>query len=266
MFEAKGLHLCAAYTPCTGSFVLQPLLGLLHNCCVAICTTLLNLIKIYKPYSDFQTLACFMYEEEFKEIKLVVLHRLANLQPTLTYHSPAHTLDVLQQCERIAAAEGLTGQRELFLLRVAALYHDTGFLTRYADHEEESCRIFLADAVHHSFSEEDKNDVLHMIMATRLPQQPETLSERIICDADLDYLGRADFPTIGDRLRREFISHGIVANNDGWQDLQLRFLHAHQYHTASSRALREPVKQLHLQECIRERELTRREKELKVKD
>jgi hypothetical protein len=206
-----------------------------------------------------------MYEEEFKKIKLGVMRHLANLQPSLTYHSTEHTLDVLEQCERIAVAEGLTGPRELFLLRVAALYHDTGFVNRYADHEAESCRIFLSDAVHHSFSEEEKNDVLHMIMATRLPQQPVTLAEKIICDADLDYLGRPDFAVIGDRLRREFISHGVVSDNDGWQDLQLRFLHAHQYHTASSKALREPVKQKHLQACVHEREMGLKEKEVKIR-
>jgi uncharacterized protein len=207
-----------------------------------------------------------MYEEEFKKIKLGVLRRLANLQPTLTYHSTEHTLDVLEQCERIAAIEGLTNSRELFLLRVAALYHDTGFLNRYGDHEAESCRIFLSDAARYRFSEEDKTTIEHLIMATRLPQQPATLAEQIICDADLDYLGRPDFLKLGDRLRREFLCHGIVADNDGWQDLQLRFLHAHQYHTASSKTLREPVKQLHLQECIQERELSLKEREAGIKN
>lgn len=207
-----------------------------------------------------------MYEEEFKQIKLGVMRQLANLQPTLTYHSPAHTLDVLEQCERIATAEGLTDPRRMFLLKVAALYHDIGFLNRYSDHEEESCRIFLADATQHTFSEEEKNDVLHMIMATRLPQQPATLAERIICDADLDYLGRTDFPTIGDRLRREFISHGIVADDDGWQDLQLRFLNAHHYHTESSKTLREPVKQKHLQACRQERELGIKKEGIRIRN
>lgn len=207
-----------------------------------------------------------MYEEEFNKIKLGVLRRLAHLHPTLLYHSTEHTLDVLEQCERIASVEGLINARELFLLRVAALYHDTGFLNGYANHEAESCRIFLADAAQYTFSEADKTTVQHLIMATRLPQQPATLAEQIICDADLDYLGRPDFLKLGDRLRREFLSHGIVADNEGWQDLQLRFLHAHQYHTASSQLLREPVKQLHLQECVRERELSRREKQLRIKD
>lgn len=195
-----------------------------------------------------------MFEEEFKKIKQGVMRRLEALHSNLTYHTTDHTLDVLEQCVRIAEAEGVTNTKELFLLRVAALYHDTGFLNRYANHEEESCRIFLADAARLNFSEEDKKEVLHLIMATRIPQQPATLTERIICDADLDYLGRQDFRRIGDGLRREFISFGIVADDEEWRDLQLRFLKAHSYHTASSRRLREPVKQKNLLAAEREQQ------------
>ena len=191
-----------------------------------------------------------MYEEEFEKVKRTVTHRLQRLAPDLTYHSLPHTMDVLEQCERIAAAEGFTDKRALFLLRIAALYHDTGFLTQYAYHEEESCRIFLADAADLTLSEEDKNDILHLIMATRVPQQPTTLAERIICDADLDYLGREDFATIGDNLRREFLSYGVVGSNEEWNERQCRFLSAHQFHTASSKKLREPVKQKNLAACI----------------
>lgn len=191
-----------------------------------------------------------MNDEGFEKIKLGVSGQLKNLAPDLTYHTLEHTLDVLEQCERIAAVEGLSDPRELFLLRVAALYHDTGFLLQYAHHEEASCRIFLADATRLDLSEEDKNDVLHLIMATQLPQQPNTLAERIICDADLDYLGRDDFAPNSDGLRREFLSYRIVANNEEWHERQLSFLKAHHYHTASSRKLREPVKQRNLQRCV----------------
>ena len=191
-----------------------------------------------------------MNDEGFEKIKHGVTDQLKNLSPNLTYHTIEHTLDVLEQSERIAAAEGLTNPRELFLLRLAALYHDTGFLYQYAHHEEASCRIFLADSVWLDLSEEDKNDVLHLIMATQLPQQPETLAERIICDADLDYLGRDDFAPNSDGLRREFLAYRIVANNEEWHERQLSFLKAHHYHTTSSRKLREPVKQRNLQRCL----------------
>ena len=42
-----------------------------------------------------------------------------------------------------------------------------------------------------------------MIMATRIPQSPSNQLERILCDADLDYLGRDDFYEIGGRLFEE---------------------------------------------------------------
>lgn len=191
-----------------------------------------------------------MHDEGFEKIKLGVTGQLKNLSPDLTYHTIEHTLDVLEQCERIAAAEGFTNPRELFLLRLAALYHDAGFLHQYVQHEEASCRIFLSDAARLDLSEEDKNDVLHLIMATQLPQQPNTLAERIICDADLDYLGRDDFPHISDRLRHEFLIYHIIASNEEWHVRQLNFLKTHRYHTASSRKLREPVKQRNLQRCV----------------
>jgi uncharacterized protein len=190
-----------------------------------------------------------MYEAEFETVKRRVMDRLRTLPPSLSYHSPEHTLDVLEQCERIAQAEGLTNERQLFLLRLAALYHDTGYLHQYSQHEEESCRIFLSDATHLSLSEEDKNDIIHLIMATKVPQQPATLPERILCDADLDYLGREDFSPVGDKLRREFLHYGIIGSNDEWHQRQVQFLTTHQYHTASSRKLREPVKQKNLRSC-----------------
>jgi hypothetical protein len=83
-------------------------------------------------------------------------------------------------------------------------------------------------------------------MVTQIPQRPVDILERVICDADLDYLGRDDFFSIGDTLRREFIRYGIVPDDAAWEALQMKFLTNHSYHTESSRILREPVKQAHI--------------------
>ena len=184
-----------------------------------------------------------MREQAFEKIKKNVLAKLNDLSPDLTYHSLAHTLDVLQQCERIALSEGVTDPEQLFLLKVAALYHDTGFLRTYSEHESKGCAIFLEDVDAMEFTEPEKKLITDLIMATKIPQKPKTLLEKIICDADLDYLGRNDFFSIGDSLRREFLCFRIVTNNEEWDKLQLNFLQKHRYHTQSSRQLREPVKQ-----------------------
>lgn len=181
--------------------------------------------------------------DEFEKVKSIVLNRLLELSSDLTYHCLNHTLDVVEHSIRIAAEERVTNSRQLFLLKIAALYHDTGFLKSYANHEQKSCEIFLADAADFNISDKEKQVVCNLIMSTQIPQKPVTLLEKIICDADLDYLGRDDFFSIGDNLRKEFLCYKIVKDNDQWEQLQLNFLQNHKYHTLSSQQLREPAKQ-----------------------
>lgn len=182
-------------------------------------------------------------EAVFGQIRARVHQRLEGLSPDLTYHDIHHTFDVVKQCERIAHEEGVTDEHRLFLLRVAGLYHDTGFLHTYRNHEEEGCQIFLTDAPSFGLDEEECAFVIRLIMATKLPQTPVDIYEQIICDADLDYLGRPDFFRIGDGLRREFLKYGVIQSDEEWSALQISFLSKHHYHTRSSQALREGPKQ-----------------------
>ena len=124
------------------------------------------------------------------------------------------------------------------------MYHDTGFLETYTGHEIKGCEIFLKDAEQYAITNVEKEIIKGLIMATRVPQVPETLLERIICDADLDYIGRNDFVEVGKRLKQELIQYGFVADDNEWKKLQIAFLTNHQYHTNSSRRLREPQKKL----------------------
>ncbi len=187
----------------------------------------------------------------FETIYAEVIRKLHSLDENLTYHCEAHTLDVLTACEEIATREGLTDKHSLFLLKTAAMYHDAGFLEAYSKHEDYSCHIFLQDADTFGFSEKDKSIITGLIDATRLPQKPANLLQKIICDADLDYLGRNDFPEISDALRKEFLHYKVVATNEDWYALQLHFLNNHRYFTKSSVELREPVKQKNIQALLK---------------
>ncbi|MBS1573884.1 MAG: HD domain-containing protein [Bacteroidetes bacterium] len=186
----------------------------------------------------------------FSEIKDAVLDRLKGLDDHLTYHNVNHTLDVLAQSIRIAGAEKLNSDEDVFLLKVAALYHDTGFLKAYRGHEKMSCEIFLEDADRFGFSQSQKELVQGMIMATQVPQKPVGILQEIICDADLDYLAREDFYQSSDNLRKEFLHYHIVEDNDQWEDLQLKFFENHRYHTSTSKKQREPARQKHFAELL----------------
>ena len=49
-----------------------------------------------------------------------------------------------------------------------------------------------------------------MIMATKIPQSPKNYLEQILCDADLDYLGRDDFYDIGGTLFKELKTYNVL--------------------------------------------------------
>lgn len=185
-------------------------------------------------------------QRTFEAIRTHVCEKLKGLSEHLTYHNIDHTLDVLRQSERIALDEGIQDAYRIYLLKVAALYHDTGFLVTYSNHEKSSCEIFRSEAALFDFTGEEQAFITRLIMATKLPQQPADLLESVICDADLDYLGRPDFFRIGEGLRKEFLHFGIVSSDAEWERLQMNFLTSHSYHTNSCRKNREHEKQTHI--------------------
>jgi uncharacterized protein len=168
------------------------------------------------------------------------------LAPTLYYHSLAHTLDVAQAAQALAGAEGVTDAEALTLLRTAALYHDAGFLHTYAGHEARGCEIVRATLPEFGYSPGQIEQICALIIATRYPQEPRCHLAQILCDADLDYLGRPDFLPISTSLFQELTAHRLIASEHAWFQLQERFLAGHQYWTATAVARRAAPKQAQL--------------------
>ena len=183
----------------------------------------------------------------FLKLKSRILEVLrTELDPRLTYHSPEHTEDVIKHVERLATAENISDKRLLHLMRIAALFHDTGFLRSYKGHEEDSCAI-MRETCNRMLDESELRLIEGMIMATQIPQSPVTLPEMIICDADLDYLGRDDFETISNTLKNEFMTFGVIKNEEEWDRLQVSFFNTHHYFTKTSIRERCPAKMQHLE-------------------
>ncbi len=189
-----------------------------------------------------------MTESAFLQLKSQILQMLLTcLDPRLTYHSVDHTIDVLRQVERIAGAENIPEGRLLLLMRIAALFHDTGFLRTYKGHEKVSCSILSETIDPCQFNDDEMEIMKGMIMATRIPQQPGSLPEMIICDADLDYLGRNDFKGISNTLKDEFLAYQVIKTEEEWDQLQVSFFESHSYFTASSIRDRGPKKMQQLE-------------------
>ena len=165
----------------------------------------------------------------------------------LSYHSLNHILDVLKAAVELAELEHLP-EKETELLKVAVLFHDAGFIKAIRGHEEIGCDMAKEILPQYGFDMEEIEAIYGMIMATKYPPTPKSLSEKIICDADLDYLGRDDFFEIGNKLYNELRSQGSISSENEWNSLQVNFLTTHRYFTKASTQLREEKKKIHLRE------------------
>jgi len=162
------------------------------------------------------------------------------------YHNVPHVMDVLNAAETIGKLEKINDQ-EMELLQVAALFHDSGFIISADDHEQLSCDIARKFLPEIGFSERELEVICSLILATRVPQTPSTHLEKIMCDADLDYLGRDDFFTTGNNIYLEFMARNLVSDKKSWDEMQVKFLTAHNYFTPTSIRLRSAKKAEHLQ-------------------
>jgi dsDNA-binding SOS-regulon protein len=81
-----------------------------------------------------------------------------------------------------------------------------------------------------------------------IPHKPKNKLEEIICDADLDYLGRDDFHEIADKLRRELKEHGKIQGDKQWDEIQVMFLKQHKYFTKTAIKTRRKKKKENLKE------------------
>lgn len=183
---------------------------------------------------------------ELENVTQTVLKKLkTELSPNLTYHSFEHTKDVLKASLLIADKEHISDY-EKDLLTTAVLFHDIGFIYQSQNHEAKSCEIAKEMLPNFNYSTEEIEIICGMIMATQIPQVANTKLEEIICDADLDYLGRDDFWEIADNLYKELVSFSVVTNEHDWNVIQEKFLGNHTYFTDFSIQNRTPKKILHI--------------------
>ena len=183
---------------------------------------------------------------DYKGVKKYILNRLRNeLDSNYTYHGVHHTLDVFKSVSHLCKKEKVN-RKNTILLKTAALFHDSGFLFVYKGHEEKSCELASEILPDYHYSPHDIEIIRGMIMSTQIPQSPRNELEEIICDADLDYLGRDDFEPIAASLFQELANCKMVTDVDTWNNIQVNFIEAHQYFTQTNKATREDKKQGHL--------------------
>jgi adenylate cyclase len=184
---------------------------------------------------------------QFTDIQEIILDKLEmDLPGHLFYHNVKHTVDVVTEVELIGWAEGCSDE-EILLLKTAALFHDAGHIVAYDNHEFYSTEIARKMLPEFNYTSDQIEKICAIIMSTKLPPKPTNLLENIICDSDLDYLGRSDFIPVSNTLYEELKAQNKMGSLNEWNKIQVKFISGHQYFTKTARRLREVNKQLQIE-------------------
>jgi predicted metal-dependent HD superfamily phosphohydrolase len=148
----------------------------------------------------------------------------------LVFHNLGHTRKVVLHCREIAAWYTLH-DADRFILFSAAWFHDTGHLFGdMARHEEESVLIMKTFLGGKNIPEKNILEIENCIFSTRLSQEPATLLEKILCDADLYHLGTGEFKITDQQVKLE-MELRIHSKINNWIESSIKFLESHHYFT-----------------------------------
>jgi predicted metal-dependent HD superfamily phosphohydrolase len=206
------------------------------------------------------------YTQLCSDIEQQVKSYFSATMPTeYVFHDLGHTAQSVAAARMIGEGFELS-QHEIYLLEIAAWFHDTGYAQGPADHEERSCTnaaAFLKDKI----PDEDLQVVLGCIRATKVPQHPANLLEQIICDADLSHLGMESYWDRTGRYRQELIlTRQIVMNEQDWIEFEINFMIQHNYHTLIANELFNKRKAKHIQQLLKQKRRLNPEKAPKVSE
>ena len=151
----------------------------------------------------------------------------------LIFHNLDHTKAVVQRSSEIAAQYELS-ERDQFILYAAAWFHDTGHLfVEPAMHEVKSSELMKTFLSHQGVDDSALVAALEScILATRMPHDPKTVPEQIICDADTYHLGTEEFKATNKAMRKEYTKRGLFnPKTTNWNRKSLDFMESHHYFT-----------------------------------
>jgi len=185
-----------------------------------------------------------VWQSEAFEAQL--LDRYGRASAGLEYHNRAHVEMVRDWALLLAADESLETE-VLAQLRIASVLHDWCYPDEAAGHEDRSAHF--ASSLLEGMPGLDHAAIQSIaagIRATQIPQKPLDTLGRLLCDADLAYLGTELYPLWSGKLRSEWSMQGRSFTDAEWVGLQIVFLSEHRYHTRAAQERLEPLKQDHL--------------------
>ncbi|RRA95727.1 Pycsar system effector family protein [Paenimyroides viscosum] len=118
------------------------------------------------------------------------------------YHDYLHTLRVVTAVNELIKGERIL-EPDATNLKLAAWFHDAGYILGCDNHEERSCEIFKDFIKEYTFKNVDIEQVCSLILATKCVHFPTNLLEMCMKDADFYHFTLDNYSELADLLKKE---------------------------------------------------------------
>ena len=178
-----------------------------------------------------------------QDLEEYILDKLENeLSENLNFHNVQHTIHVSAMAELLGRAEKITDE-EMLITRTASIMHDTGYLMTYENHEQASCDLVMDLLPKYKYNNKQIKQICSLILAKKDPYHPKSEMQKIMFDANYNFLSRIDFKDVALRLWKEIKAYKKDIVFKIWQQKMITLLEKYEFHTFTARKLRDVSKE-----------------------
>ncbi len=142
-------------------------------------------------------------ENIVKKAEIYVEKMLAeNLTEQIDFHNFKHAKYVSKYAEYIGENEGLNPD-EITVIKLSALFHDTGYVSDPKKHEEISSQIAEKFLISNRINSEIIDTIKRCILDTKITEKPHSKLSEILRDADIIHIASSDYFKRIEKMRKE---------------------------------------------------------------
>jgi hypothetical protein len=168
------------------------------------------------------------------------------------FHNLTHTARVVDAINKINSQSPLD-DRSYFIVCSAAWPHDLEIITSDSTYRQTGA-VKASEEILPSLgiSSEDTEEIKKCILATKIPQEPSSWLEKIVCDAQTFYFGSPSYWEYNRLLRKEIEAFAKKKfKGRAWRAWTISVLENHRYHTPYCQSLLNEGKEHNLRALIR---------------
>ena len=176
------------------------------------------------------------------------------LDLNVRYHNLRHTQRVVKSTKEILDSGTVNGA-DPELMELAAWFHDTGYIEGSEGHEKKSCEIAEEFLKNEGYDTEKIEKIKTTILGTERFQNPETLEQEILRDADASHFGQRSYWETTEFLREELELLGIKSySQTEWLNANIdMFRNEHRFYTEYAKENWEPGKEKNLNRLLKQK-------------